>query len=380
MAPRSKYLTPPLKLALDRALITEKQFDECKSVVQKYRRKGEQRSIEEVVVEKGILSAGKLEELRSISQLADSDSSFGNYRIKRLIGEGGMGKVYEAEHEFMHRPVALKVIYFRLNADPESPKRFFQEIRALAKLNHPNIVTIYDAGHIRQRYYFCMELITGASVKSIVEEKGKLSEKKALKIIRAVAVALSYAHKNKVIHRDIKPDNILIDSSGSVKLTDFGLVMHHDSDHLTLTREGVMVGTVYFASPEQVEGKRDIDGRSDIFSLGVTLYYMLTGSMVYTGKTFQEVLGQLVNGYWRSPKIFTPAISRRTVKLLRKMMARSVSKRFQTMDAVIRYIDESTVWNIAFRSALRIALGLGLFLAGFFADRVVEIVLPLIEK
>ncbi len=332
-----------IKLALDRKLISQEQIDLCKDLAKKSKKIGLETSLEDVLVSKGFLSPEQVHELTEIGQLTEDGTVFGAYRLGELIGEGGMGKVYRAVHEFMGRSVAVKVINASVTNDKTNATRFFQEIRALAKLNHPNIVTIYDAGRINRRFYFAMELLPGPSLKAYVDSKSKLDEKEALALIRAVAQGLGHAHARSVIHRDIKPENIILDVVGSPKITDFGLVMHHDVDHMTLTQEGFLVGSFYYTSPEQVDGNRDIDGRADIYSLGATLYYALTGRTVYTGKSPQELLTKHLTGGYVSPKAYNKSLSGSTVRLLKKMMAVRREKRFQSMDAVIAAIDERSM-------------------------------------
>ena len=199
-------------------------------------------------------------------------------------------------------------------------------------------MTIYDAGRINRRHYFAMELLPGPSLKEHVDSKKITGEKEALRIIRATAKALGHAHLKSVIHRDVKPENIVFDCNGVPKLTDFGLVMHHDVDHMSLTQEGPGWDRI-ITFPEQVDGSRDIDGRSDIYSLGATLYYALTGRTADPRNSPQELLTKHLSGRLVSPKRYRPHISRRTVRLVKKMMAVHREKRYQTMEAVVNAID-----------------------------------------
>ena len=328
-----------VKLALEKKLISQQQVDDCKSLAEKSKDIGLGTTIAEVLVKQGIVSEDQLDELRDMCQLAKGGTVFGAYRLGRLIGQGGMGKVYEAVHEVMGRSVAIKVIHSRITHDKNNATRFIQEIRALSKLNHPNIVTIYDAGRINRRHYFAMELLPGPSLKEHVDSKKITGEKEALRIVRAMAKALGHAHLKSVIHRDVKPENIVFDCNAVPKLTDFGLVMHHDVDHMSLTQEGAWVGSYYYISPEQIDGSRDIDGRSDIYALGATLYYALTGRTAYSGNSPQELLTKHLSGHLVSPKKYCPHLSRRTVRLVKKMMAVHREKRYQTMEAVVNAID-----------------------------------------
>ena len=339
MAEQSENDFPVVKLALEKKLISQQHIDHCKDLVEKSKNIGLDTTIEEVLVKQGIVSEEQLDELKDMCQLAEGGTVFGTYRLGTLIGQGGMGKVYEAVHEIMGRSVAIKVINSKITDDKNNATRFLQEIHALSKLHHPNIVTIYDAGKFNRRHYFAMELLPGPSLKEHVDSKKIAGEKEALRIIRATAKALGHAHAKGVIHRDVKPENIIFDCNGVPKLTDFGLVMHHDVDHLTLTQEGAWVGSYYYISPEQVDGSRDIDGRSDIYALGATLYYALTGRTAYTGNSPQELLNKHLTGRLVSPKNYCPHISRRTVRLVKKMMAVNREKRYQTMEAVVDAID-----------------------------------------
>src|SRR5690554_3491707 len=363
-----RYETPVIKLAIERKLVTPVQHQQCRELVRKSWRIGLNTSIEEILIKQGFITREQIEELTEISRLGETGDLFAGYRLQKLIGKGGMGKVYSAVHEFTNRKVAIKILNYSYTKDETNVARFFQEVRALAKLNHPGIVTLYDAGKGGRRYYFAMELVEGPSLDQYVREKKRLPENQALAITKAAAEALGYSHKKNTIHRDIKPENIIIDSSNGVKVTDFGVVMHTDDDHLTLTREGYMVGSVHFASPEQVEGKRDIDGRSDIYSLGATLYFMLTGRTVYSGKNAQDILIKHVAGTWISPRRYNKNISIGTVRIIRKMMVKNRDKRYGTMEAVIDAIDGNSIGMRVVAIILKIAIILTLVGVGIGAE------------
>lgn len=372
-ASKVRYESPIIKLAVERKLLSPEQHLQCRELVKKSKKIGLESTIEEVMIKQGFITREQIEELKEISQLGEGGEMYGGYRLRKLIGQGGMGKVYRAVHEFTFRDVAIKILNSTFTKDETTTTRFFQEIRALAKLNHPNIVTLYDAGKGGRRYYFTMELVDGPSLAAYVQEKGRLPEKEALKITRQTAYALGYAHKRNIIHRDVKPENVLIDSIGNAKVTDFGIVMHRDEDHMTLTREGFMVGTVHFASPEQVEGSREIDGRSDIYSLGATLYWMLTGRTLHRGASAQEIAMRLSSGKWVSPSRYNPRISFRTVRIIKKMMAKKPENRFQSMDEVIRAIDGNNFMYRAFKLVLKVAAGALLVSSGIAAEAYLHI-------
>ncbi|MBD3422254.1 MAG: protein kinase [Chitinivibrionales bacterium] len=377
MSERLKYNTPAIKLALEKKLITEDQHNQCKDLLRKSKKIGLTHDIEEIFIKQGFLQEEDLEELRELISLGEGGTQFGSYRLLYMLGEGGMGKVYRAVHEFMQRDVAIKVIHYKLSLDKSYTTRFFQEIRALAKLHHPNIITIYDAGRVKRKYYFAMELVEGTTLKVLADAGNGVAEKSAIDIVRATADALQEAHKHDIVHRDVKPENILLDEDNNPVLTDFGVVMHHDADHMTLTQSGNLVGSVHYASPEQVEGLRDIDGRSDIYSLGATLYYALTAKPAYNGATPPEILSQHLAGNFKSPRRYNSAISRKTVGLLRKMMARSREKRFQTMREVVEYIDRPDLAHFATMGVYFLVCGILLFLAGLLTEFKFQVLLSL---
>ena len=376
MAERIRYESPIIKLAVERKIISREQFELCRDLVRKSKKIGLESTVEEILIKQGMLTKDQLEELSEISRLGEGGDVFGGYRLGTIIGQGGMGKVYEATHEFTNRSVALKILNSSFTGDENNVARFFQEIRALAKLNHPNIVTLYDAGKSGRRYFFAMERVPGPSLGQHIAKKKLLREKDGLVICRAVAEALDYAHARSIVHRDIKPENIILDESGVPKVTDFGVVMHRDEDHLTLTQEGFMVGSVHYSSPEQVDGTRDIDGRSDIYSLGATLYFMLTGRTVYSGSTAQEILTKHVVGTWVSPRKFNPTVSFRTVRFIRKMMAKNRDKRFQTMGEVIGEINKILQPRHTLRTGLIVA-GSSIIL---FISMLIEAVFHIVEN
>ena len=373
MSEQGEPVVSIVKLALEKKLISLKHVDQCIDLVKKSKNIGLETTHEEVLVKQGILSEEQIQDLRDMCQMAEGGTVFGVYRLGRLIGQGGMGKVYEAVHEVMGRSVAIKVVSTKFTEDKNNTVRFYQEIRALAKLNHPNIVIIYDAGKVNRRHYFAMELLSGLSLKAYVDSKTFLAEKEALKITRATARALGHAHAKSVIHRDVKPENIIFDANNAPKLTDFGLVMHYDTDHKTLTQEGMMVGSFHYASPEQVDGRRDIDGRSDIYSLGATMYYMLAGRTMYTGGSPQELLSKHLKGRYVSPKQYNPSVTGHTLRILRKMLMVNREKRFQSMEQVIDAIERPSLRSKIIMAAYTALAGALLFFVGTLMQRFMHI-------
>lgn len=205
---------------------------------------------------------------------------FPQLELTELIGRGGMGAVYKARQPALDRLVALKVLPMRPGAPADFAERFTREARALARLNHPNIVAVYEFGQVEGLHYFIMEYVDGTTLRQM-ERAGRLSPRAALQIVPALCDALQYAHDEGVVHRDIKPENVLVDRRGRVTVADFGLarMLDPDSAALRLTGEGQVMGTPHYMAPEQVEHPLQVDHRADIYALGVVFYEMLTGEL-----------------------------------------------------------------------------------------------------
>jgi serine/threonine protein kinase len=216
----------------------------------------------------------------------------GNYVVLEKIGQGGMGRVYKARHRRMDRIVALKLLPFAARQSPEAVSRFEREIRAAARLAHRNIVTAHDADEANGRYYLVMEYIDGVDLLTFVREQGPLSVGRAVGYILQAGEGLAYAHAQKVIHLDIKPANLLLDNSGTIKILDMGLARIDDlvSESETapaeaLIQDGKVMGTVDYVPPERSSNPEAVDHRADIYSLGCTLFHLLTGRPPYGGST-----------------------------------------------------------------------------------------------
>jgi len=216
----------------------------------------------------------------------------GSYIVLERIGRGGMGRVYKARHRRMDRIVALKLLPFSARQSPEAVGRFEREIRAAARLSHPNIVTAHDADEADGRYYLVMEYVEGRDLSTLVKEQGPLAVDTAVNYILQAAEGLAYAHSRKVIHLDIKPANLLLDKSGTIKILDMGLARIDDVVSATetapaeaLIQNGKVMGTVDYVSPERSSDPAAVDHRADIYSLGCTLFHVLTGRPPFGGNT-----------------------------------------------------------------------------------------------
>jgi len=212
--------------------------------------------------------------------LHDVQKCFPNLEIVQLLGQGGMGVVYKARQAQLDRFVALKLLPDEAGRDPAFAERFSREAKALARLSHPNIVAVYDFGQAGGHYYLMMEFVDGMTLRQL-EQTRKLSPEEALTIAPRICEALQYAHDEGVVHRDIKPGNILVDRKGRVKIADFGLakILGQESKDFSLTGEHAVMGTPHYMAPEQMTSSRNVDHRADIYSLGVVVYEMLTGEL-----------------------------------------------------------------------------------------------------
>lgn len=255
----------------------------------------------------------------------------GRYEIIDEIGRGGMAVVYRIMDHTLHKQAALKMIKDSLQQDEGYLKRFIREAQAAAKLSHPNIVDVYDVDQDRGHWFIVMELIEGMTLKQYIQKKGRLSSTECVGISMQAADALYTAHRAGIIHRDIKPDNIIITTNGNVKISDFGIARMQSSDTMTVDA----CGSVYYSSPEQVRGGYS-DQRTDIYSLGVTMYEMCTGKLPFVGNSVVEIAMHHMEGNVIAPKDMYGDISNRLNLIILKAMNRRMDDRYQSMGELLQ--------------------------------------------
>jgi serine/threonine-protein kinase len=254
--------------------------------------------------------------------------SIGRYEIISELGRGAMGTVYLGKDPLINREVAIKTLRYS-NADGEemakAKKRFFREAEAAGRLTHPNIVTVYDVGEYRGTAFMAMELLDGTDLVSFCQKQNLLPCEEVMKIVSAVAMALDHAHSNGVVHRDIKPGNIRILKGGDIKVVDFGIAKVMDTSK---TQVGVITGSPNYMSPEQIKGKK-VDGRTDIFSLGVLFFELLAGEKPFTGVNITALMHNITSQPPPPIQSLVPGIPEGCVKVLERALAKDKVNRYQ---------------------------------------------------
>jgi eukaryotic-like serine/threonine-protein kinase len=264
------------------------------------------------------------------------------YRILARLGEGGMGTVYKAEHRIMERVVALKVISPHLLANKQAIDRFHQEARAAARLNHPNIVTAHDADQAGGLHFLVMEYVEGINLARLVEKKGPLPVSHACHFARQTALGLQHAHEQGMVHRDIKPHNLMVTRKGQVKILDFGLARLARTETSpetrgparALTAVDVVLGTPDYLAPEQAHNSRDVDARADLYSLGCTLYFLLTGRVPFPGGSSLEKLLAQCQDEPTPLQELRPDVPAEVAEVVSRLMAKKPEQRYQTAGEV----------------------------------------------
>src|SRR4051812_27295075 len=259
----------------------------------------------------------------------------GRYRIKNRIGSGGMADVYCAIDEQLGRDVALKLLHRRFAEDREFVERFRREASSAAGLQHPNVVGVYDRGEWDGTSYFAMEHLEGRTLKQVILDEAPLDPIRAIDLLVQILRAARFAHKRGVIHRDLKPQNVIVDPDGRAKVTDFGIARAGASD---MTQTGSIMGTAQYLSPEQAQGL-PVDDRSDLYSIGVVLYEMLTGRLPFDGDSAVTIALKQVAEPPVPPRAIVPSVPPELEAVVLRALAKAPAQRFQDADEMITVLD-----------------------------------------
>lgn len=262
----------------------------------------------------------------------------GRYELGRQIGAGGMADVFAGVDRPLGRPVAIKRLRPAYAADPAFVERFKREAQAAAAVNHPNVVAIYDWGEQDGTYYLVMEYVPGSNLSELLSHQGPLPEDQALDLASQIAAGLEAAHRHGLVHRDMKPHNVLVDPQGRAKLTDFGIA--RAASEVPITESRVVLGSARYIAPEQLQGQ-EADARSDLYSLGVVLYELLTGQAPFDGTTTTAILARHLHGTPRPPRQLRPALSAATESIVLKALARDPAQRYQTAADLRRALERA---------------------------------------
>jgi len=326
------------RLARARKLLTADQVQGCLRFQDAKREQGSRLPLWDCAVLQNMLEQEEAERLQS--EAGDLGlAELGEFKVVRKLGEGAMGSVYLGVGPGRQRS-AIKVLSDHLAKQRTFLTRFFREGQAAIRLQHPNIVRGIDLGEAQGQYYYAMEFIQGRTVRQVMKDaQAVFPPGRATEIIRQVAEGLAYAHENGIIHRDIKPDNIMVTREGVAKLADLGLARQLDSELTALTRTGTSMGTPFYMAPEQAMDAKRADARSDIYSLGATWYHMLTGRAPFEGETLLEIFQKHLKQPLTPPQTINPAVPRGVSLTIERMMAKQAGNRVQTARELMELID-----------------------------------------
>jgi serine/threonine-protein kinase len=327
------------KSILRRGLATAAEIDACKTHLKQISKNGADppKSLLDVMVEAKVLT--RSQSMRLVQEVGDTNRKFQipGYQVIQRLGKGSMGMVYKAKQLSVDRIVAIKILLDPLAQNKEFIKRFEREAMIAAKLSHNNVVNAIDAGVVDGHYFFIMEYVEGPTIKDFLDKNKVFDEKEAIRITLAIAEALKHANGRGLIHRDIKPENVILMKDGTVKLADLGLARLTDDEKWGLAEAGMAIGTPYYISPEQVRGQTNIDIRADIYSLGATLYHMVTGKVPYGGETPSEVMRKHVDPRVTivPPDHLNTNLSGGLGMVVETMLAKNREHRYSTPDDLI---------------------------------------------
>jgi serine/threonine-protein kinase len=331
MTTETSYDTLFGRMAVEQGLCTD---EELREAIQKFkeRRKKDPLMLQDLMVELGYITSRQADRLKvAVKENKAAAHQIPGYKIVGKLGAGAMAVVYKAKQLSLNRMVAIKILPRRFTENPEYVQRFYKEGQAAGKLNHPNIVQAFDVGEAGGYHYFVMEYVEGKTIADDITAGQVFSEQDAIEIILQVCKALEHAHAHGLVHRDVKPKNIMINTHGVVKLADMGLARETTDIEAAQSEEGKAYGTPYYIAPEQIRGKIDIDGRADIYGLGATFYHMVTGRVPYTGDDSAEIMKKHLREKLVPPDHLNTALSAGVSEVIEIMMAKRREDRYNSV-------------------------------------------------
>ncbi|MFQ5590407.1 MAG: serine/threonine protein kinase [Phycisphaerae bacterium] len=330
------------RLIVERKLCTTDEVELVRGEQDALSKNGPPVSLQELLIRRGYITHSQVTRL---TKALDEDSMYRpaqqipGFQILSKLGQGAMAVVFKAKQLSLDRIVAIKVLPKRLSESPEFVERFYREGRAAARLNHPNIIQAFDVGEAGGYHYFVMEYIDGKTIYDLVSDGQCVQETEAIRIILQTARALGHAHDQELIHRDVKPKNIMLTQENLVKLADMGLA-REVGDYATANAEaGRAYGTPYYICPEQIRGAVDIDSRADIYALGATFYHMVTGRVPFDGSTPSAVMHKHLKEPLIPPDHIVHTLSSGIGEIIEVMMAKEPDDRYPSMNEVIQDLE-----------------------------------------
>jgi len=335
MASETNYDTFFGKMVVEQGLCTDEELRQSLKELES-RSKVNPTILKELMVELGYVTTTQAERLKeSLKESKAAAHQIPGYKIVGKLGAGAMAVVYKARQLSLNRMVAIKILPKRFSENPEYVERFYKEGQAAGRLNHHNIVRAIDVGEAGGYHYFVMEYVEGKTIADDLVAGKVFEEAEALDIIIQVANALAHAHACSLIHRDVKPKNIMISTNGTVKLADMGLARETTDIEAAQSEAGKAYGTPYYIAPEQIRGKIDIDGRADIYGLGATLFHMLTGRVPFMAEDSADVMRKHLREKLIPPDHINTSLSAGVSEVIEIMMAKRKEKRYNDIEELL---------------------------------------------
>lgn len=316
------------KFVVDQGLATPEELQQCIEQARLASADGNGKTVGQIMLENDYITRRQLDRARQHAEAERSGQQIPGYKVLGKLGAGAMATVYKAKQLSLDRMVAIKILPKKFTSSTQFIERFYAEGRAAAALNHPNIVQAYDVGQSGELHYFVMEFVEGRTVYDDIVKNRRYLEADALDVVIQVAEALSHAHSKGLIHRDVKPKNIMLSKDGTAKLADMGLARAVTDKEAAEAEQGKAFGTPYYISPEQIRGELKIGPPADIYSLGATLYHMVTGNVPFDGKNPSAVMHKHLKEQPVPPDQVNPKLSPGVSEVIEMMMAKNPKDRY----------------------------------------------------